>query len=95
MLSHKKYNQLASGIATIIQDEQTTQALLELVKNVMNYSENQKTYNSAYYEKVKEKRRAGDQSWNDYQRKYHAQHKDELNERRRANYLAKKQAETH
>eukprot|EP00952_Eustigmatos_sp_NYUAD-ZCMA_P006154 26550-Eustigmatos_ZCMA.PRE.1 len=91
MLSHKKYNQLVSGIAELIHDDQTMQGIMEVVKSVMEYSEDQKRYNPAHFEKVKEKRRAGDTSWNDYQRKYYEAHKQEVLAKRKARYHSKKQ----
>lgn len=93
MLSHKRYQQLVTGISDLVPDDELLQAITEVIKDVMNYSEDQATkYNRAYYEKVKEKRRAGDtSSWNDYQRQYYHQHRDEVNQRRRELYARARQ----
>ena len=94
MLSHKKYNELVLGMASLVPDKETLERLLELVRRSTNYSEDQKSYNVASYEKAKAKRQAGDQSWNDYQRQYHALNKDALNERRRARYNMNKHSKS-
>lgn len=91
MLSHKKYQEIVEGFLECGIDNDTLDKLLTVIKNTFNYSEDQHTYKPAYYEKVKEKRKQGDTTWNDYQRRYHQLHRDQINQKRRERYYAKKQ----
>lgn len=90
MLSHKKYQEIVTEFAQCGIDEETMQKLLAVIKTTLNYSEDQNTYNPARYQKVKDKRQHGDQSWNEYQRRYRLLHKDEINQKRREKYQQKK-----
>lgn len=87
MLSHKKYNELATRFAECVTDEDTMERLLEAVKIVLNYSPDKSTYNRATYEKVKQRRQeTGDTSWAEYNRRYYHEHKADLNKKRLEHY---------
>lgn len=91
MLSHKKYNELVSAFVEYVHDEQTVEKLVEAVKQIMNYSPDQKTYNRAYYDNFRQRlKAAGQTTWDGYQKQYYEKHKKELNEKRMQAYYQKK-----
>ena len=91
MLSHTKYNQLASGFAECGVDSDAVERLLNVVKTVLNYSEEKKTYKRAYYDNLKAKREAtGQTAWTEYRQKYYQEHKEEINKKRSELYHKKK-----
>jgi hypothetical protein len=95
MLSHKKYQEIASGFANCVPDEKLMEELLQVIKGVFNYSEDKTTYNRSDYDKLKQRRAAnGETSWTDYRKKYYEDHKEELKEKRRMYYHQKKQKDT-
>jgi hypothetical protein len=93
-LSHKKFNELVSAFSERCQDETTVNVLVDVIKAVLAYSEDQNTYNPEAYKKLKERKaQKGEPYWNDYRKRYHEQHREEINAKRVIAYHKKKEVQ--